>query len=229
MWVRDQATAFRLRVEMRALVRGSLFALWFRKVVQAHPSLVSARLRYSRALQGQSGGSPIVTTLLATRGFTLTELMVVLAILAILLVVAIPSFAPMLRSNRVFAVQTEVMSSLALARSEAAKRGIPVSVVLSGASGVVGNEWGAGWSVWVDLNANGVVDSGEVLRAHDALPPGFTLSVPNNGALKFDAHGFLSPAVLRQLKVCSTASGTSGYQITIQPNGLVDSASATCP
>ena len=143
--------------------------------------------------------------------------------------VAIPSFAPMLRSNRVFAVQTEVMSSLALARSEAAKRGIPVSVVLSGASGVVGNEWGAGWSVWVDLNANGVVDSGEVLRAHDALPPGFTLSVPNNGALKFDAHGFLSPAVLRQLKVCSTASGTSGYQITIQPNGLVDAASATCP
>lgn len=95
---------------MRALVRGSLFALWFRKVVQAHPSLVSARLRYSRALQGQSGGSPIVTTLLATHGFTLTELMVVLAILAILLVVAIPSFAPMLRSNRVFAVQTEVMS-----------------------------------------------------------------------------------------------------------------------
>ena len=155
--------------------------------------------------------------------------MVVLAILAILLVVAIPSFAPMLRSNRVFAVQTEVMSSLALARSEAAKRGIPVSVVLSGASGVAGNEWGAGWSVWVDLNANGVVDGGEVLRAHDPLPPGFTLSVPNNGALKFDAHGFLSPAVLRQLKVCSTASGTSGYQITIQPNGLVDSASATCP
>ncbi|MFX7898796.1 prepilin-type N-terminal cleavage/methylation domain-containing protein, partial [Acinetobacter baumannii] len=62
----------------------------------------------------------------ATRGFTLIELLAVVTILAILLAVAIPSFAPMLSSNRLFAVQTEVMSSLALARSEAAKRGMPV-------------------------------------------------------------------------------------------------------
>ena len=224
-----QATAFRLRAEMRALVRDSLPALWFRKITQdsSSPAARRARCAVPYGACGPLGNR--AKALPATRGFTLIELLAVVTILAILLAVAIPSFAPMLSSNRLFAVQTEVMSSLALARSEAAKRGMPVSVVSSTTPCVVGNEWGAYWSVWVYSNANGVVDSGEVLRAHEALSSGLKLSVPNSGVIKFDSHGYLSPALLRQLKVCSATSGTSGYQITIQPNGLVDSASATCP
>lgn len=215
---------------MRAWVRDSLFALRSCEIgqdVSSHQALRVCRVA-SHEMRCPPGNSTRITP--TVHGFTLIELMVALSILGILLVVAIPSFAPTLRSNRLFATQTELMSSLALARSEAAKRGIPVSVIPSAPSGTVsGNEWGAGWSVWVDQNANGTVDSGEVLRAHEASPSGLTIGVPNSGVIKFDAHGFLSPAVLRQLKVCSTPRGTPGYQITIQPNGLVDSASATCP
>ncbi|MRT01054.1 prepilin-type N-terminal cleavage/methylation domain-containing protein [Ralstonia pickettii] len=214
---------------MRVLVRDSVCAIWSRKIMQdgAGPATRRAGCAFAYGTCGPFGDRARALT--ATRAFTLIELLAVVAILAILLAVAIPSFAPMLNSNRLFAIQTEVISSLALARSEAAKRGVPVSMVSSTASGVVGNEWGPGWFVWVDSNANGVVDSGEVLRAHEALSSGLTLSVPNSGVIKFDSHGYLSPALLRQLKVCSAARGTSGYQITIQPNGLVDSASATCP
>ncbi|MCO5398442.1 GspH/FimT family pseudopilin [Ralstonia sp. 21MJYT02-11] len=160
------------------------------------------------------------------------ELLVTLSILAVILMMAVPSFGPTLRSNRLFAVQSEVMSSLALARSEAAKRGVPVGVKAPGASVASGNEWGTGWSVWVDSNANGAIDAGEpVLRAHEPLVAGLTLSVPNNGVIEFDAHGFLLPAPspARQLKACSSTSGAPGYQITVRPNGLADSASAACP
>lgn len=168
----------------------------------------------------------------AVQGFTLIELMVTLSILAVILMMAVPSFGPTLRSNRLFAVQTAVMSAMALARSEAAKRGVPVGIRASGASVTGGNEWGAGWSVWVDSNANGAIDAGEpILRAHEALVAGLTLSVPNNGVIEFDAHGFLLPvpSPARQLKACSSTSGAPGYLITIQPNGLADSASTACP
>jgi len=162
----------------------------------------------------------------------LVELLVTLSILAVILMIAVPSFGPTLRSNRLFAVQTEVMSSFALARSEAAKRGVPVGVAASASSVASGNEWGGGWSVWVDSNANGAIDAGEpVLRAHEPLVAGFTLSVPNGGVIEFDAHGFLSPAPspARQVKVCSSVGGAPGYRILIQPNGLADSASTACP
>jgi type IV fimbrial biogenesis protein FimT len=215
---------------MRASVRDFLSALQACEINLDGSGRLTSRVRHGASLGMRRLPRNRIPIPPAGYGFTLIELLVALAILAILLVVAIPSFAPTLRSNRLFATQTEVMSSLALARSEAAKRGIPVSVIPNAPPGAIsGDEWGPGWSVWVDQNANGVVDSGEVLRAHEASPSGFTLSVPNSGVIKFDAHGFLSPAVFRQLKVCSTSRGTPGYQITIQPNGLVDSASVTCP
>jgi len=166
-------------------------------------------------------------------GFTLIEMLVTVSVLAIILAVAIPSFAPSIRNSRVFALQTEVMSSLALARSEAAKRGVLVGVQAS-ASAPSGNEWGNGWTVWADSNGNGAIDAGEpVLRKHEPIPTGFTLgvkNVPSAGVIEFDSHGFLSPPVAGvQINLCATVSGSPGYQITVQPNGMADSASATCP
>jgi prepilin-type N-terminal cleavage/methylation domain-containing protein len=55
-------------------------------------------------------------------GATLMELMVVLAISAILLTIGIPAFASLSQSSRLSSATTELIASLHLARSEAIKR-----------------------------------------------------------------------------------------------------------
>lgn len=61
-------------------------------------------------------------------GFTLTELMVVVAVAGILTVIAIPSFTSLVQSQRVKNAGFELYSSLALARNEAIKRNSDVTL-----------------------------------------------------------------------------------------------------
>lgn len=61
-------------------------------------------------------------------GFSILELMVALTVLAIGLGIAVPSFTDMARRNRLATQTNGLMSTLAIARSEAVKRGISVTV-----------------------------------------------------------------------------------------------------
>ena len=105
-------------------------------------------------------------------GFTLIELMITLAIVAIVLAVGVPSFQEMMRNNRATANTNDFLGSLYLARSEAIKRGTGSRVVLCPGTqaGCSGSAWGSGWIVFVDANDNGGWDTGEqILRIHEKL------------------------------------------------------------
>lgn len=109
-------------------------------------------------------------------GVTLLELMVVLAVAAILLLVGIPSFASLAHSSRLSSATNEMISSLHLARSEAIKRGSRVVACTSatGASCAASGGWDQGWVVFHDANNNASVDDGEsVILAHSPLPQGY--------------------------------------------------------
>jgi type IV fimbrial biogenesis protein FimT len=73
-------------------------------------------------------------------GFTLVELMVTVAIVAILAAAAAPNIRDMIQRNRVSAYSTELIAALALARSEAIRRGTTtaLSSVTSGGSLTLG-------------------------------------------------------------------------------------------
>lgn len=112
------------------------------------------------------------------RGFTLIELIITVAIAAILLAIGVPSFQEMMRNNRVAAHTNDLLSSLNLVRSEAIKRGVRVSLCKSsdGLSCATTGDWTQGWIVFVDTDNDATVDAGEnILRVHGALTGGDTL------------------------------------------------------
>ena len=64
-----------------------------------------------------------------TRGLTLPELLVALAVVAILVAVAAPSFRGMIEVQRLRGVNSQVVTDLQFARNESAARGVPVRIV----------------------------------------------------------------------------------------------------
>ena len=88
-----------------------------------------------------------------TSGFTLVEMIVTMAILAILLSVAAPSYNSTVSSTRMSGEINNLMSSLNLARSEAIKQGLSVSVCPAVSPTATTNtcaatsDWSTGWIV----------------------------------------------------------------------------------
>src|SRR5688572_26386195 len=97
----------------------------------------------------------------AQRGFTLLELMVTLAVMAILIALALPSFRDVSMNLRMSGLVSDLMADLALARSEAIKRNLTVMVCPAPAPHGIcsGQDFKVGWMVFVDANNNGVFDT----------------------------------------------------------------------
>lgn len=99
------------------------------------------------------------------RGFTLIELMVVILIVAITVTIAIPSFQSLISTTQLRTATSQLVGMLNLARSEAIKRGWPVTVCKSADVGAAapscdeGAAWHDGWLVFVDYNQNGIKDA----------------------------------------------------------------------
>ena len=110
-------------------------------------------------------------------GFTLVELLVTLSVAGILLAIGVPNFTTMIQNNRMSAKINEVVAEVNFARSEAVKRGFPVTICKRNAAGTGCDNaasWISGWIVFTDVNVpngDGIVDAGTdtILRVHGAL------------------------------------------------------------
>ena len=99
------------------------------------------------------------------KGFSLVELMIVLAVSAMLLAAAVPSFSASIQNNRLTTQVNEIHAGLSLARSEAVKRNQDVAMCNSSNGTSCNGSWHDGWLVFVDDNSSGRRDEGEeILR-----------------------------------------------------------------
>jgi type IV fimbrial biogenesis protein FimT len=129
-------------------------------------------------------------------GFTLIELMVVVALVAILTMIATPSFVSLIQSNRVSAEVNAFAGDLQFARSEAIKQGVPVSVCASsdGKNCLGTNAWQSGWIVFADPDGSGSFTTGDtLLRKSPPWQGGDTFAAaPSISVVTYSRDGFAS-------------------------------------
>src|SRR5690606_34707752 len=74
------------------------------------------------------------------------------------LTIGLPSFQGSLRSNRVATATNELMSSFALARSEAIRSPGGAAICSTEDGTTCGGDWNDGWMVWIDMDGDGLPD-----------------------------------------------------------------------
>jgi type IV fimbrial biogenesis protein FimT len=119
-------------------------------------------------------------------GFTLLELMIVVVLVALILALGVPGFGEFMRNNRLAEASNGLIAAAQLARTEAIKRQVTVSVCASadpGAGEAATCSAGAftGWLVFADPNGDCVRDPGETRIASEG---------PNDRSIRARAAGF---------------------------------------
>jgi len=174
----------------------------------------------------------------AVKGFTLIELMMTLAVAAIILTIAIPSFTTFTQKSRLTKQVNLLAASIATARGEAAKRGARVVVCASDSptattpacSGTIDN-WSNGWVVFIDSDNDLTVDAASDVVATFQTENG--VSVMNDAAvtLVFNPDGSTTNADLLKFAICDSRGKDQGKELTVATTGRAnfsDSAPATC-
>ena len=128
-------------------------------------------------------------------GFTLLELLMTIAIAAIVMALAMPSYRYVTNSNRIAGEINGLLGDLQFARAEAIKEGRTVTACVSqtGLSCSGATSWENGWIVFSDPANVGVVDPNElpVLRQQSAFSGKDTFDASNAvSVITFNREGY---------------------------------------
>jgi type IV fimbrial biogenesis protein FimT len=168
-------------------------------------------------------------------GFTLIELMVTLAVIAIVATIAVPVMSDMITRSRTTATFNELQGLISYARSESAKT--PGNSILLCASangtGCTGQQnWNVGWLIARDINGNSSVDVGDtVLKVISPLASGLSLEVKSaasatfaTSALSLTRNGAPAGGNQATFKLCDAFGASEARGVIMTVSGQVRSA-----
>ncbi|MFN4104343.1 MAG: GspH/FimT family pseudopilin [Tepidimonas sp.] len=186
-------------------------------------------------------------------GFTLIEMMVTVAVLAIILAIGVPNLQGFIASSRLRSATQDLYGALQTARAEAIRRNTRVTVCKADATLAAcqnGGDWHGGWIVFIDRTpgtAPNIDSTDTVLLIQPAANP--SIQIRGNGRtngpatyVSYTADGAskqLNGAFLAgTIRVCSTSAALSNdnraRNLVINASGRIvaetpTGVASTCP
>ena len=181
--------------------------------------------------------------------------MAILAVVSVLVTIGLPMMKVFFDSNRMISNSNDLVAGLNIARSEAIKQQIRVTLCQSDdtASCTGSGQWEDGWIVFQDPNGNATVDGGERIMRLNAGIDGGQVTIRSNdvsnqivNSVSFTSRGL--PKALnggsqsgtfricdeRGLKVNADGTTTVARGVNLSPSGKVRTTNqlaeiASCP
>ncbi len=145
------------------------------------------------------------------KGFNLIELLVTLAVFAVILGIAIPSFMDLIRDSKARTQSNQILSYLHFARSEAVKRQLNVEARMTQLS--------TGWNMQILRT-----DTNELLRRLDVSDTAVALG--GDGNVIFDSRG--RPQQQGCIGVIVEQTSKYSRQVTVLPGGKIAVEAGQC-
>ncbi len=170
------------------------------------------------------------------KGFTLLELIIIVAIIGLTTAFAAPGLSDMIKNNRISGSANDFVAAMQYAKAEAASRVNPVTLCQRNALGtgcVADGGWQQGWIVFTDFDGSQNVNGDdEVLMRHEALHAQITFGGTGNmsTAVTYNPSGTTTITTTEEMILCDDrlfAESAKGILVTITGRGAVMKASDT--
>lgn len=152
-------------------------------------------------------------------GFTLAELMVTVAVIAIVGGIAAPKMMGFTQGSRLSSQANELSMAIQLARSEAIRLNTPVLVCGTDAAGVCKND--SDWANWAVRTSGEVLQRGGIPAALKVKATGFPVTFSSNGMAKKSSGALASGAVVN-VCIASSDVGNNNRAITFAGPGRTE-------
>ena len=170
-------------------------------------------------------------------GFTLIELVIVVALAAIIMTFAVPSYQNLIANNRITSHTNELVMGINMARSEAVKRNVRVILCRSAnptaappACGGSANTWTTGWLLFASGDANNTYEAGTdtLIRVGESARTGIQIrtNATSNNNLEINSNGTTNEGGgTAAFAICDDRDGDNdfdeqwGRQIQVSPSG----------